>query len=297
MKSWGKLWIVRIVTLSLSVGLLGCGDDEKPDPIVTGNNSINNSNNSGSNNSNNATNNSTNGSNNSNNATNNVTNGTNGSNNVNNDNNANNKVDCTLIDPAIGACDPLCQEGCDDGQTCVARQASTSDPVAATCETAGAGVQGDTCNADSDCAVGTMCIALDGAEKQCRAFCRPGADIYPQCEDGFICRSFQLELRVGVCDQVVDACTIFPDSCGATQNCYPTKLGMRCADFDAESMPGDACEDSSGCGGGYRCAAVADGEATCRPICDPNEANSCVEGTCHQMNDTNDLPLPWGGCL
>lgn len=275
-----------MVVLSMAFGLLAaCGDDEDPQgPVPSNNQTVNNENNENNlNNVNNLNN----------------MNNLNNVNNENNENNVNNTGECPELNPVLGACDPLCQTGCDDGQHCVAR---TSDPddteLTATCGPEGAGSQGEECASDEDCAAGSMCISLDGAASECHRYCRPGSAVRPQCPSGLTCRPFDVELRVGVCEQAVDECSVFPDSCEDAQNCYDTPSGKRCAEYNAAAEPGDSCTESTECNERFRCVGDDPGDLSCRMICDPDDVDTCdAPTTCQRLNDADGNPLDWGACF
>ena len=287
------VWILIVCSLLV----VACGDDEDSSPNLPPANNMNNANNTNNVNNTNNTNSATN---NTNNATNNATNnGTNNAtNNANNANNQNNGM-CMVLNPSIGECDPLCQTGCMDEDSCIGRQEDAEvNEFTSSCVAAGNGMQGDACATDEECSAGFMCIALDGGESQCRQYCRPGSDVAPQCPMGFTCRAFQLELRVGVCDQPIDECQPIPDSCSEQENCYDTPNGKRCAAFDADAMPGDACTNSTDCPDGYRCVGESGENEICRRLCDPNDVDTCDPGSsCRSLVDEDGDPLDWGGCF
>lgn len=272
-----RIWITVLVA-----GLLtSCSDDEVSDPSNNTNNSTNNS-------TSNVTNNTTN------NTTNNVTNNT--TNNVtNNTTNNSTTSDCVALDPALGACDPICQTGCGISDHCIAKQASQTEAPVASCSAAGDKTSG-ACTADTECAKGFVCLSVEGAESACVEYCRPGSAAQTGCAAGMDCRPFQLELRLGVCTSADNQCSFFPDSCGDGKNCYDTPNGTRCANYAEDATADMACANSNECNDRQRCVGVGEGALACKPICDPDEPN-CVEGTCQRMSDADGVPLAWGACL
>ncbi len=277
---------MRIPWLGIAVaGLLisSCSDDDVNNPSsnnTTTNNSTNNSTNTSTNNATNtSTNNSTNTS--TNNATNTSTN--------------NSTNTCLALDPALGACDPICQTGCDAADHCIAKQTSATDPPVAACGVAGDKTSG-ACANDTECGKGFVCLSVEGADAACLEYCRPGAPSQTGCGAGLDCRPFQLELRVGVCVASNDQCGFFPDSCGDGKNCYNTPNGTRCASFASEAVADMTCANSNECNDQYRCVGVGAGALACKPICNPNEP-VCGSGTCQRMSDADGLPLAWGACL
>ncbi|MEZ4461042.1 MAG: hypothetical protein R3E66_15225 [bacterium] len=274
---------MKRLSLAMAVlGMVACSDDEGPANTNTNNTTnTNNATNNASNNSNNASNNTTNNSNNTtNNSTNNVTTGNNGN--------------CVELDPSLGACDPICQTGCGT-QNCVARQADAAEPPVAACVAAGTQSSG-ACTTDADCAIGHMCLSVEGADPVCLQYCRPGRPAESGCDAGLDCRPFQLELRLGVCTSANDECGFFPDGCDDGENCYDTPNGTRCATYNAEAQPDAACTNSNECNDGYRCVGINGGATACKRMCDPNEP-VCETGTCQRMNGSDGSPLAWGACL
>ncbi|GEM_PF-7001483 len=200
---------------------------------------------------------------------------------------------CVDFSPAIGACDPLCQTGCEMTEHCVT---VATDPVESKCETRGVKGQGEACAMNMDCGVGFGCRNFRG-DQACRQYCDPSGKKEPQCQVDFACIPTR-ENRVGICVKVTHNCDILNDSCPAGEECYDFQSGRRCAMAGDKGL-GEDCTTSIACVDGLRCVGVG-GKAQCRKLCDPNDAGQAgCEGddTCHTLNAQSGDPIPWGACF
>src|SRR5690606_723929 len=97
---------------------------------------------------------------------------------------------CVDLDPAVGACDPLCQTGCGPGEHCI-----LDADTMAFCEDAGVGAQGQACSADTECAVGLHCRGVAGSARRCLNYCNPAGE--PACPSNHACVRLQADTRIG----------------------------------------------------------------------------------------------------
>ena len=231
--------------------------------------------------------NNTNNMNNTNNANNvNNTNNTNNTNNVNNTNNTNNG-NCVPSN-VLGACDTLCQTGCDAAtQTCVVGNAGGAAMQA--CQPVGTATEGMMCDQNTPCAAGLGCFGqMQGGPTTCAKFCRLGGG-EPACAQGDTCTGFDPNVTdVGLCVTPMNACAALPDDCApAGEKCYPTNLGLQCVAHSGGAL-GDACTPGQNlpCGKELLCAGQA-GAEICRQLCDVANP-TCPAGTaCQPLMDQN----------
>ena len=208
-------------------------------------------------------------------ATNNTTN--NGTTNQNNQN----CVESTVAGP----CDALCQTGCEDMQTCVAGIFMQGRMAEEICQPVGPGMQGTACGQNAGCAEGFGCLG-----ETCNKYCRL-PDGMPSCGAGESCvPAIAQGANIGICRA---GCTIFPDSCGATEKCAPiSATSVACVPAGAKAV-GDACSAGE-CGKGAACIGPQGGPTNCRTICDPNNATQC---TAPEVCNMLGAGAPFGACI
>jgi len=220
-----------------------------------------------------------------------VTNNTTGM--TNNNTNGMTNGGCQEIMPAVGECDALCQTGCMADQNCVVASSGPGAPAMAVCQPAGTAVAGDACDQMTACAEGHGCLTTDGgATFSCRQYCRVG-DGEPSCAGAATCAAADPNIpELGICIEPEDECTGYPnDSCPDGQNCYQTNIGLRCVDYNAAAMPGDACASPTDCNDAQGC--VGDGMTNnCRALCDPAAPMCAGTEQCVQLTN-----LPYGACI
>src|SRR2546421_843957 len=85
----------------------------------------------------------------------------------------------------------------------------------------------------------------------------------------------------GVCT----ACDVFAPNCPASQNCYPAGAGRTCCQVPVRDAGGGGfCMASHECGAGQVCGGTGDpAGGTCRPLCRPSVATSCLGTPCRPL--------------
>ncbi len=228
-------------------------------------------------------------------------------------------ADCPAEDGAIvaceagqcvaqNACDPVMDEGCAEGESCIqtdagplcltecimfedgcpggSRCVSTDLELNGVCLPAGVGGVGDPCNSHADCDENTICVDDGLGATSCRAQCDIELDI--DCEAPEVCLS--LGGRAGIC--VIDC-----DS-----DCNPGDA--RCTDAGiefCEQIDEDLCLEWGGnvaCGGGMSCNELTlECELQCAADADcmhPLVPASCVGGRCVIQSECD--PATGEGC-
>jgi hypothetical protein len=151
---------------------------------------------------------------------------------------------------------------------------------------------GSTCRAANDCNHGQQCVG--GRPGTCWSRCRPDRPDQWGCEFGEACTPIYDDqnrpLDWGVCRPMSDECTPWPDdSCDIGANCYETRLGRRCLEYDLRAEVGDSCADgATDCNGGQACVRIG-GVSECREKCD--DAHPCERGSCQSLENR-----PYGHC-
>ena len=160
-----------------------------------------------------------------------------------------------------------------------------------------------TCTTDGDCAAREVCVdgactdtsnSPDGCTRDSSGACTNDNTTLPtcttdaDCADGTTCQQGSCVRGTTSAPEV--ACTVFPDSCGAGQRCYPQGVHVTdglCGDVGPVQL-GGACEDVP-FGGDLACARglVCSGSATassqddgvCLTVCVAN-SDCGVDGQC-----------------
>lgn len=108
-------------------------------------------------------------------------------------------------------CNPILQEGCDEGEKC---SYDSQDEI--TCTKAGELPYGAICEGGSQCAGGT-CISLNGTESFCYQYCKTKI----HCDNGGPCIELQdSPYRVCEISGIYDSCTLLAAGCEAGKGCY-----------------------------------------------------------------------------
>ncbi|MFB6375275.1 MAG: hypothetical protein ABEN55_19625, partial [Bradymonadaceae bacterium] len=97
----------------------------------------------------------------------------------------------------------------------------------------------------------------------------------------------------GSCDK---ACCFFPDSCGDGQNCYRTRQGRQCAQFNSNKKEGDSCSGGNDCDDGLICNTQT---GKCRAKCNPDDLQNygCPDQrSCLGLADQQGNQLAFGLC-
>ena len=205
-------------------------------------------------------------------------------NNTNNTNNTppNNTNNMCATPVNLGVCEPLCQTGCADSETCAIGRSGPNAPLEAACAPAGAVAAGGTCDAMNACGVGTVCIAEAAGDTSgtCLEICDP-AD--PACSTaGATCAAQNQEMTVGFCIVPEDACDPLNDTCPDGEACALTNLGLQCFPSGG-GQAGESCDTSNTsmtpCDKGLVCAGTSPADATCLVLCDPTN-DTCADGMC-----------------
>lgn len=189
---------------------------------------------------------------------------------------------CTPLNPSIGACDPICQTGCDQGQACVASRSSASGPLNAACAPTGPGGQGDTCGQSGGCQAGYGCYSTSqGGSATCFEICQPSKGDSACSTPGTACAPMDNSVDIGVCTTPTQDCQTFPadNTCPQGQQCYPTQGGgTTCAGFNANAAAGDTCAQPTDCNEGQACVGDGNGGHLCIVLCDPSANPSTCDG-------------------
>jgi hypothetical protein len=212
--------------------------------------------------------------------------------------------DCVGLVPSLeGDCDLFCQTGCGDEQACtIALPDEQAAAYVSSCVDTGAGMQGDDCSADTDCAEGYMCREPEmGGSPVCLQYCRYGTEGDPSCPEELECVPFLREIRAGTCQTPRSDCDIFPtDTCADGEQCHELSAteATQCL-VDGEAERDQPCETPNDCIEGLRCVNVG-GSNVCKILCDPNsefpDAMCLDEDVCNTQADANAANLTWGAC-
>ena len=156
--------------------------------------------------------------------------------------------------PAGPPCNPLTQEGCEEGLKCTY---DSFDNIV--CDEAGTKPLGETCSGTGDCAAGTICLNLNATDSYCYAFCKIDA----HCAPGAECLSLESS-SVKVCeiDGIYDFCTLLSDTCDADKGCYwagdEAPICLPAGTGDSK----DECESPNDCLPSHTCI-----NKRCLPLC------------------------------
>ena len=199
---------------------------------------------------------------------------------------------CQPVSDSLGACEPLCQTGCDTDQACVVSNSGPNEELQSFCQTAGTGGQGATCGSTSGCKVGFVCNT-----DTCQEICWAGSGTQePTCStQGTVCGGLQGSDEVGLCITPENECEQFPteDTCrtnDSTTNCYQLigsdgqPAGRECRTFHTSATVGSECEVGTDCGDLQVCIVNNNDQGHCRDLCDTQASasdNRCgSDGTC-----------------
>jgi hypothetical protein len=206
-------------------------------------------------------------------------------------------------DAMQASCDLVAQTGCPAGKACDLGASNTPECRDVTAP----GTETSTCNGDTTCAAGYICI---GAPGSCMKFCSNDS----QCgtpNDGSLCIINVIDenmqpipgavLCTQACDPVTSSgcptgfgCHIYQESAGQMRiltACDPAGAGMQNA----------TCTDNSSCAAGFDCFAVTSGGVTtnkCLHNCNATTNTGCAGtgGTC-QGTGAVIGGNEYGGCL
>ncbi len=246
-------------------GTVDCHDSDCEFSSLCSTNNVNNSSNTNNTNNTNTTNN---------------TNNTNTTNNTNNTNNLTSEVNCAdgidddgdgHIDCDDQDCDssPDCadtcgvdtiffdnaEEACPTGSFCSANN-SQHEPVCTEDAMSASGTNYGDCGDADECPVGAACI-----NSACMPYC--DQDTHPDCPGVGVCVFTLTGTEYNLCG-ILDACTIYPDSCAnASEGCYPYADTTVCATAGTLTV-GDACASVNECAPGTMCIL----DSTCHKVCE-----------------------------
>ncbi len=205
-------------------------------------------------------------------------------------------------DPKCGippgyACNPLCNTGCDEGQTCLFVDGAWK------CDKAGDRAPGDECDHPTGCAAGGCLVPADGIPR-CFPPCLDDGD----CPEGLVCNVQDSQSTAfKFCGAPPPPCNPFDQAaCDAGQACYLNGSDTQCLPA-GDAGAGDPCSQPNSCGPGLACVTVA-GQSNCARMCSTDPANSgeafacaalCGAGNFQQMDVdtktgicTNDVQIP-----
>jgi hypothetical protein len=177
-------------------------------------------------------------------------------------------------------CDLYPQCGCQSGQKC------TLDPAAErACLTAGSTSAGGHCTAETDCAVGTICLPLSDTEGQCLSYCDPATG----CSGG--AGSYCVELQSNG--------TPIPGALVCTIDCNPADPSLACGSgFGCEIYEDSTTQDLfTDCHGNV--GAAQEGEPcdnTAEQYCAPELLCNSNDGLCYRWCVNNSDCIGGGSC-
>lgn len=164
------------------------------------------------------------------------------------------------------ACDPITDEGCPGGESCVVVDAN---PLGTTCVPAGTAMPGDPCGpaGGAACASGSACIGADLADDvpgTCMPWCDPNGALPADCAS-----CVAIADALGICAE----CDVLGDTCPAGSHCEPHDelLGGACGP-DGPGLPGSPCDPgaaATACTAGLVCVELLPDAFTCVERCDP----------------------------
>jgi hypothetical protein len=175
---------------------------------------------------------------------------------------------CAFTPPEGWPCDPVCDTGCAEGQTC------TWTNGAFGCLEAGAAGLDEACSPDGPtCASGACLTPSGGGPAVCRAFCVDHED----CPDTRPCDGvLQSDGPVMACGDPLSSCDVLLQDCAGAAGCYLSQKGAVCLP-PGQLLDGAACHYTNDCRPGSGCV-VIDAQTTCAPLCDLAEPFS--DGGC-----------------
>jgi hypothetical protein len=168
-----------------------------------------------------------------------------------------------------GACNPICQSGCDCGWCTVA-----SGATSCTTEPKGTKNIGDICDPakDADCALGLFCRpeCQTTTIGRCYKFCASSDD----CAAPTTCNTSSPTSPISLCSLPDPNCDpVALTGCPPSQNtlaCYGNGAGQAC-DCIGSAQQGDECAFTHQCRPGLTCVSPGAGiPATCQPVCRSN---------------------------
>jgi hypothetical protein len=202
------------------------------------------------------------------------------------------------------SCDPYVPaSACGAGQTC-GLLCSADEPAVGMCYAAGAGIPGQSCTGNNECATGSQCFTFSATEvgcsvRTCLRFCN---------HDDTACAE-----PASYCNVPIE-CGTTPPFVACSRPCDPTGSGTvgcatglacfvyadettdcACAGLGAE---GALCTRNQGCSGEAGCAGCAAGlscvfpagqPGACRPICNLTTPNCPSGTTCHAFEGSTRL--------
>lgn len=200
-------------------------------------------------------------------------------------------------DDGLGGECSLWTQDCPEGDKCTVWSDAPDlipDDIRCCPEEPSGGIHGDQCAVEGyfgscldDCAVGHMCLDIDGDGKgTCQAFCG-GDPMNPVCEPDETCFIYfsGVPFCFPQCDPLVQDCT-------PGEGCYPDDsdaggTGFICMPTVGAGKIGDACWLLSNCNPGLLCVSADflpqetcssfPGAGCCSALCDINEPETCED--------------------
>jgi hypothetical protein len=200
-------------------------------------------------------------------------------------------------------CDPVTQDGCEEGEKCtIVPSGIVGGPAVIGCVDADGDLGAmEPCSramfdSPDNCLPGLSCRGT--VDPRCLPFCTD----YPEdtCDEGQICALGEdidgdfwvdVEFCALTCDPLAQDCT------EEIQACYPTRGGAICAPEGAGDEPvaeGELCLYANSCGGGLGCLLSESFEWLCYKLCDleGGEPSCSPVQVCNPFEDE-----PWGVCI
>lgn len=162
-------------------------------------------------------------------------------------------------------CDPLTNDGCDEGKYCYYDVANTKTD----CSNAGTKIVGATCGNSKECRAQMVCIS-----SQCHAFCEAG----DSCNNGHnSCSEQAWPNDWGNCPLPPRCDPVTQLGCSGLASCYVLNISgeLDCI-FTSTGEIGDDCSTAAYCKPGLQCTSTTDG--TCVQLCWVSA--DCESGEC-----------------
>lgn len=183
-------------------------------------------------------------------------------------------------------CNPVTAAGCAAGEACYFASMEEGAPAAPLCAPAGVGAMGAACTNVNDCQENFTCIRSGSAAGgTCQPLCCAGQN--SDCPVGGSCSiSFRDEGTVMAC-AFPDGCDLLAQTgCMAEESCFPMSAdGATSCSMAGSVADGATCTFSNDCAARSACLGPAAGPSICRRLCAvAMEGADCMgEETCSPL--------------